>query len=161
MKKLIFYNLLLAGIIMAGCDDKEEEPTPVLNIDLAAHALDFEIEKTQEFTGIVTITGTVKNIGDDFRSAEGQQAVQLLEKPAGTGKSIMLDSKEFVDLDAGETIEVSFQREWYAGMEFPPSFIVRVIYDPDIYLDGNEQNDDSNNGNNTIERSGQEISEMF
>lgn len=161
MKKLIFYNLLLAGFIMAGCDDKDEEPTPELNIDLAAHTLDFEIEKTQEFTGIVTITGTIKNIGDDFRSREGQQAVHLLEKPAGSGKSIMLDTKEFSDLDAGETLEISFQREWYAGMEFPPSFIVRVSYDPDIYIDGNEQNDDSNSANNTIERSGQEISEMF
>ncbi len=161
MKKLIFYNLMLASIITAGCDDKEEQPTPGFNIDLAAHSLDFDIEKTQAFTGIVTITGTIKNIGDDFRSSEGRQAVHLLEKPAGSGKSIMLDIKEFTDLDTGETLEVSFQREWYAGMEFPPSFIVRVSYDPDIYLDGNEQNDDSNNGNNAIERSGQEISEMF
>ena len=161
MKKLIFYNLLLAGFIIAGCDDKDEEPTPELNIDLAAHALEFELEKTQEFTGMVTITGIIKNIGDDFRSREGQQAVQLLENPAGSGKSIMLDTKAFSDLDAGETLEVSFQREWYAGMEFPPSFIVRISYDPDIYLDGNEQNDDSNNSNNAMERSGQEISEMF
>ncbi len=161
MKKLIFCNLLVAGLIMAGCDNKENEPTPVLNIDLVAFALDFELEKTQEFTGIVTITGTIKNIGDDFRSSQGQQSVQLLEKPAGQGKSIMLNRKEFVDLNAGETIEVSFQREWYSGMEFPPSFMVRVSYDPDIYLDGNELNDDSNNSNNTLERSGQEISEMF
>src|SRR5699024_5663153 len=116
MKKMIFYNLLLAAMVMAGCDDNEEEPTPELNIDLAAHSLEFEIEKTQEFTGIVTITGIIKNIGDDFRSREGQQAVHLLEKPAGSGKSIMLDMLEFSDLDAGETLEVSFQREWYAGM---------------------------------------------
>lgn len=161
MKKMIFYNLLLAAMVMAGCDDSEEEPTRELNIDLAAHSLEFEIEKTQEFVGIVTITGIIKNIGDDFRSSEGQQAVHLLEKPAGSGKSIMLDMLEFTDLDAGETLEVSFQREWYAGMEFPPSFIVRLSYDPDIYIDGNELNDDSNNSNNTLERSGQEISEMF
>lgn len=161
MKKMIFYNLLLAAMVMAGCDDSEEEPTRELNIDLAVHSLEFEIEKTQEFVGIVTITGIIKNIGDDFRSSEGQQAVHLLEKPAGSGKSIMLDMLEFTDLDAGETLEVSFQREWYAGMEFPPSFIVRLSYDPDIYIDGNEQNDDSNTDNNAIERSGQEISEMF
>src|SRR5690606_31700745 len=102
-----------------------------------------------------------KNIGDDYRSSEGQQEVLLLERPSGPTKNIVLERKEFVNLDKGETIEVSFTREWYAGMEFPPSFIVRIGYEPDIYLDGNKQNDDSNNGNNAIERSGQEISDMF
>ncbi|RQP17348.1 MAG: hypothetical protein EAS52_09060 [Parapedobacter sp.] len=158
MKK---FFILPIGMLffLYSCDDKEPDAKP--NIDLAAESLEFTMEKTGDFEGNVTLTGVVKNVGDAYRSNDGQQTIQLLEKPA-SGKSMVLVSKKFKDLDAGATLEIEhIVQSWRTSQEFPPSFILRISFDPDLYIDGNPQNDDSNAGNNSIERRGQEINELF
>src|SRR5690606_23599309 len=98
---------------------------------------------------------------EDYRSSEGQQTIQLLEKPA-SGKSILLTNKKFKDLDAGGTLEIEhIVQGWQSSQEFPSSFILRISFDPDLYIDANPQNDDAHQNNNSIERHGQEINELF
>src|SRR5690606_8065744 len=103
-KKLL---LLPIGMLLFlwGCDDKEPDVKP--HIDLAVESFDFTIEKTTQFEGNITFKAVIKNVGDDYRSNEGQQTISLNEKPSG-GQSSMLESKRFKDLDAGETIELQY-----------------------------------------------------
>lgn len=158
MKKLLTLSICVL-YFLCSCDDKEPDGKPY--IDLAAESLEFSVEKTGQFEGNVTITGVVKNMGEPYRSNDGQQTIQLIEKSA-VGASTVLVSKKFKDLDAGATIEVEYViQSWRASQEFPPSFILRISYDPDLYIDSNPQNDDANHDNNYIERSGQEINEQF
>ena len=158
MKKIsiLFISLLF---LLSGCDNNEPETAP--NIDLTAESLEFSLEKTDELEGNVTISGTIKNIGEDYRSNEGQQTIQLVEKPAA-GQAEVLATKKFKDLDAGATLEITHVIQgWRASQEFPPSFILRISFDPDLFIDGNTHNDDSNEHNNSLEKPGQEINQFF
>ena len=158
MKKLLLLPISILFFTW-GCDDKEADIKP--NIDLAVESFDFAIEKTAQFEGNITFKAVIKNVGDDYRSGEGQQTISLSEKPAG-GQSITLESKKFKDLDAGETIELQYTHQgWRASQEFPSSFRVRIGFDPDLYIDGNPHNDDSNSDNNTREITGQQINARF
>ena len=157
-KKLL---LLPIGMLffLWGCDDKETDVKP--HIDLAVESFDFTIEKTAQFEGNILFKAVIKNVGDDYRSNEGQQTISLSEKPPG-GQSITLESKKFKDLDAGETLELQYTLQgWRSSQEFPSSFSVRIGFDPDLYIDGNPQNDDSNSDNNTKEITGEQINARF
>jgi hypothetical protein len=46
-------------------------------------------------------------------------------------------------------------------MEFAPSFIARISYDPDITMDGNKQNDDCRNDNNSRTISADTVSALL
>lgn len=114
---------------------------------------------------MATITGTVKNIGTkDFSSSEGQQFIYLYEKPLG-GTATPLLSLPFTNLAAGDSLFVTYTRNWDASSpvegEFPPDYILSIMYDPDITTDGNENNDDVNNDNNSLTKSGSTINDLF
>jgi hypothetical protein len=112
--------------------------------------------------GRVRITGIVKNKGGaDFTSGAGQQAIRFYEKTPGAGDT-KLDEKAFQNLARNQEIRTrSIERDWTASTEFPPSYEIRIDYDPDIFADGNENNDDCNMNNNRQEREGAQISSMF
>lgn len=146
--------VLALSSLMLGCDD--DEPA-VPQIDLAAESIEFLLSGDVGQQTLL-ITGTVKNIGEDYRSNANQQKVVLLERPAGSSSGgKVIDEAEFANLDAGETVEVSYERAWSSGEEFKPTFILRVSYGPDILIDSNPQNDDRNSSNNSIERSSQDV----
>ncbi|PSR17114.1 hypothetical protein C8255_14255 [filamentous cyanobacterium CCP3] len=133
--------------------------------DPAVQAIDFTLlSRTSQFAGRVQIVGTVTNLGGPFTSRAGQQQVQLYETPLG-GRSQLVASQDFQNLAPGETIRVNYQRDWKASSpaegEFPPSYQVVISYDPDIAIDGNSHNDDSNLQNNRLERSGAGINGLF
>ncbi|MCP5051845.1 MAG: hypothetical protein GY940_32055 [bacterium] len=134
--------------------------------DPAATAIRFSIvSRTTQFRGRVRITGTVKNISSKaFRSAHNQGSVHLYEVPLG-GSPVFRAKKDFANLAAGATIEVSYERNWNSSSpsegEFPPNYRVQIVYDPDITLDGNKDNDDCSNANNRKERSGTGINSLF
>ena len=60
---------------------------------------------------------------------------------------------------------MSYEREWNSSSptegEFPPDYIVKISYDPDILIDGNPDNDDCNPGNNEVTRSGAGINTLL
>jgi hypothetical protein len=134
--------------------------------DPAATAIQFAItNQTSQFRGTVKITGVVENIGDSlFDSNPGQQTVLLYEVPLG-GNPVLVGQKTFEDLTPGQRVKVSYSREWDASSpsegEFPPTYRVQIVYDPDILLDGNPFNDDPNSVNNQRDRSGSGINALF
>ena len=130
--------------------------------DLAAQSIEFSLsERTSQFSGRVAIVGTVSNVGQGpFWSSPGQQQAQLYEVPLG-GTPRLVASQSFQNLAPGETVDVIYQRDWNSASpaegEFPPSYRLIIAYDPDISLDGNPNNDDSNSNNNRIERTGTDM----
>ncbi|MBU0485996.1 MAG: hypothetical protein KKB30_15945 [Proteobacteria bacterium] len=145
---------------------------PIKNIrvrscpDPAAYAIDFRIvNRGSQFAGTVEIMGTVKNVGTaSYESGANQQMAQLYEAPLG-GAGRLVASQSFQNLTAGQTVTVSYTRQWNASSpsegEFPPNYKLLVVYDPDISMDGNAKNDDCNGVNNQKERSGADINALF
>ena len=159
MKKLTLLSLLLSGLFIVGCDDDDNE-SPAPTIDLAAESLEVTVDKVSATEGTIFLRGTVKNIGGDFVSGEGQQKVYLTEKYPG-GQSTTVAQKAFTVLSAGAIIELKYSRQWRTSAEFPPEYTLRISYGPDIYLDGNDQNDDKNMNNNSRKITGAQINARF
>ncbi len=133
--------------------------------DPAVEAIDVEIVSlTSKFEGQVRITGRMRNLGGLFDSGAGQQSLQLYEQYTGA-HAVLVAHVDFEDLDPDETLEVTYVRHWDSSSpsegEFPPKYMVVISYDPDIYMDGNERNDDCNSDNNVRERSGWDINDLF
>ena len=133
--------------------------------DPSADSIRFSIRRrSSQFRGLVRITGRVVNNGGDFTSSSGQQSVVLYEVPLG-GRGRVVARRDFTNLLSGQSIEVSYQRDWDASSpaegEFPPTYRVALSYDPDIYIDGNEGNDDCVSANNSLDVSGMGINELF
>ncbi len=162
--KKIIYALLSLSIF--ACDN-DDDGAPTGTIDLEATSITFSVEKEDQFSGTATITGTVTNIGTaNYESGEGQQALYLYEKNLGaSAPGTLVNQMNFVNLDAGASIEVTYTRDWNSSSpaegEFAPDYILRLSYDPDIFIDGNTNNDDSNLNNNSIEESGIAINNLF
>jgi hypothetical protein len=141
-------------------------PPLVQSIDPAATAIDFAlVSRSSPFAGRVRVTGTVKNLGNAaYLSGANQQLAELFEIPAG-GRPRLVASVPFQNLAPGAQVTVSFERDWNiaspAEGEFPPTYKVMVVYDPDIRLDGNPKNDDWNNANNVFERNGSAVRALF
>ncbi|NHF61447.1 hypothetical protein FK220_018990 [Flavobacteriaceae bacterium TP-CH-4] len=162
--------LAILPFALLSCDPDEEpiveETSPT--IDLAVETISFSVVKTSDFVGVATITGSIKNIADNFVSGTGQQKVYLYERSLGTPTDQpgnLVAERSFTNLAAGETLEVSFSRAWNASSpaegEFPPEYILYIGYDPDIYIDGNEHNDDTNTSNDELLESGMAINDLF
>ena len=134
--------------------------------DPAAHELGFSIvSRTSQFAGRVRIVGTARNVGAaPYESGPNQQSLQLYESiPGGTPR--MVAQQAFQNLAPGAEVSVRYERDWNSSSpaegEFPPSYKLMVVYDPDIRLDSNTKNDDCNNANNSKERNGSEINALF
>ncbi len=153
--KLVALTLTASLIPTTGltcpADCEEGQPNP------AADRIDYELlEMTSSTTGTVLITGVVENKGSgDFDSNPGQQSVLLYE---GT---TLLAQTDFEDLAPGETVSVSAEVDWSTSNEFPPTYRVVISYDPDIFIDGNEANDDCATSDNALSRDGAEINDLF
>jgi hypothetical protein len=110
----------------------------------------------------IAITGTVKNIGTkDFKSSAGQQSVRLYVQAAGR-TPVVVKEWAFINLKAGETLTFSVTRGWLpkrAG--FNPDFFLQIDLDPDIYADGNPNNDDANQMNNRRTLTARTIDSLF
>lgn len=134
--------------------------------DPAATAIQFAMtNQTSQFEGTVKITGVVKNLGGSlFDSNPGQQTVLLYEIPLG-GSPVVVAQQSFENLDPGRTLKLSYSRAWNASSpsegEFPPTYRIAIVYDPDIAIDGNPFNDDPNFANNQLDRSGSGINDLF
>ncbi|MBP8114449.1 MAG: hypothetical protein KAY50_03770 [Chitinophagaceae bacterium] len=130
-------------------------------IDPAAKAINFSVvSRIDNLKAKVKIEGVVKNIGrDDFKSTPNRQVILLYEKNPG-GASNLVATQSFQNLAKDAEIKTSFIREWDKSIEFPPSYILIISYDPDIYLDGNPDNNDTNSINNKMEKSSTGINTM-
>lgn len=157
MKKTIICSIVLLCLFNTSCI--KEKPDP--NIDLEAHEIVFSVVKTAPFSGNATIKGVIQNVGDDYRSDPGKQVIYLYEKELGVANGEIVAQKEFTNLDAGETLELSYSRSWSAPIEFPPDYILWISYGPDITMDGNEANDDKISVNNKLVKSGEGINDLF
>ena len=154
-------------MIFISCDPIDDDPKPT--IDLKAESITFSVVKTtDDYHGVATIKGTVKNVGDDFASGDGQQTIYLYERSLGTPTNqlgIEVAKKPFKNLSAGEILEVTFSRNWYSASpaegEFPPEYILIISFDPDLYIDGNLNNDDTNHANDELLKSGSGINALF
>jgi hypothetical protein len=132
-------------------------------VDPAVTAVDYAlVAKKSATTGTVRIRGTVKNIGNaPYTSRADQQVAQLYEVPLGGGAPKLLATRAFQNLAAGESFSFSVDKEWSSTTEFPPSYKVVIVYDPDIRNDGNLKNDDCRMGNNVVQRSGYDLNALF
>ena len=143
----------MAAVVLAGC------PAPIcVGPDPAATSVQYtKLTEPLPGTGTVRITGVVKNIGSaNYVSGPEQQVAQLLED------NKVVSETKFQNLAAGDSVEVVHERAWSKADEFQPdNYSVRILYDPDILMDGNAANDDCNTSNNTRTRDAQEINSLF
>ncbi len=149
---------LLACVLATGCGD--DDPTAP---DLAVERIEFSLlNRTGPTTGRVRITGHIRNIGTDYLSSPGQQQLQLWELVPGARERLVA-RRDFQNLPAQGRLSVSYDRTWNAATmrEFPPDYRVVISLDPDIFIDGNPDNDDSNLRNNTHTESGRRINDLF
>lgn len=160
MKTLQLLLLTLLCIISFSCDKDDE--TPIV-IDLEATTIDYELlNTTTPTTGEVRLTARVTNIGNtDFNSGSGQQSIQLLRRPLGSTTETLLEENNFTEINHGDQITIVVVINWDIAIEFQPEFILNISYDPDIAIDGNENNDDSNSSNNRFVLSGSDINSLF
>jgi hypothetical protein len=155
-------TMILVLSALSSCNKGEEPDTPI--IDLEASTIDYELDALGgcQCTGTVRLTGKVKNIGNtNFSSGPKQQFIQLIQKPLGTSTETVIKHHEFSTLAADAEIEVTIVIPWDVAIEFQPEYILRISYDPDIYIDGNSNNDDTNSTNNTFTLSGFDINGVF
>jgi hypothetical protein len=142
-------------------------PPPALVCpDPAAVSIDYSmVSRASRFAGRVRIAGKVKNVGGAaYVSGPNQQVAQLYEIVPG-GRPRLVASQAFQNLAPNAEVTVSFERDWNASSpaegEFPPSYRLMIVDDPDILLDGNPRNDDCGRTNNTRDRAGSDINAMF
>ncbi len=162
--------LIATTTLFVSCDPNDESPIvdEVPSIDLAAESITFTIDKDTDFVGTATITGTIKNVGDYFSSGTGQQTIYLFERSLGTPttqRGNLVATRSFTELASNGTLEISYSRQWNSSSpaegEFAPEYILDISYDPDIFIDDNKNNDDTNHDNNNIMESGMEINNLF
>lgn len=153
---MTFFGLTLVTVacLGSGC------PTDLLDaidcMDPAVATVEVEVLEKDGSTGRIRITGTVINVGlQTFDSSEGQQAVELVES------NTVVATTTFVDLETAEEVTVTYETAWNSASEFLPDYTVRLSYDPDIFIDGNEENDDCRTANNSRTLTAAEINEVF
>lgn len=104
--------------------------------------------------GDVRISYVIVNAGPSaWRSGANQQGVHLRAVNANTGGVFSSDRSLTGSAAAGATM-LRFTSPMipnaFDDFEFGGHVELAVSYDPDIYIDGNRCNDDSNAGNNTV-----------
>lgn len=102
-----------------------------------------------------TLMGTVRNAGQDhWSSGDGQQIFVWRQGGRELGNMSWNGN-----LSPGQ---VAFRRArrvegWRPGTEFTSGFEFAIVYDPDISMDGNPNNDDCNSNNNEAKLSRDEL----
>ena len=117
------------------------------------------VSRTGPNSGRVQILGILNNKGTAaYTSTWPQQELRLYEN----GRLVKV--KKFRKLAVGQSIRVKYERNWNAARapgRTPPNYTAMVVYDPDIYLDGNPRNDDCVSGDNKLRRSGARINSLL
>ncbi len=160
MKTLKSILFMAIGVLLMACDNDDDSNSFV---DLSAEELSYSlVSQTNATTGVVRISGKIKNIGNTrYSSTAQQQYAAIYEKPLGTSTETELGTLNFTNLNAGEETTFFFDRNWDIAIEFQPEFILRIVLDPDILLDDNDANDDTNSANNSITIQGNDINNLF
>ena len=131
------------------------------NIDPAATAINYSVISCKTaFAGRVKIEGVIKNKGANGFFSSANQAVVILYETIPGGPTKAVASRVFTSLTSQEEIKFSFIREWNKADEFPPSYKVVIAYDPDIYTDSSNSNDDATTNNNVFQREGSDINSI-
>jgi len=158
MRKNITNNRIPAHIQLSEAQMKK---IMIKKIDLTAIAINFSVPKCKDrFNGTVLIEGIVKNTGGLAWTTGANQQSALLYEDNG-GRLQLVASQPFQNLAPGAEVKVSYTRAWNrsspAEGEFPPKYVLVIGFDPDIYIDGNDNNDDSNYNNNRLTKSSAEV----
>ena len=154
MSKMLGLGMVAAVVLCMG-------PTcaPCDGPDPRVYDITFEmVEQYGPTMGRIRITGIVDNGGtSEFLSGEGQQAINLY------ADDTLIATQEFQNLALDETVTVEFERDWQTSTEFPDVIVywVRISYDPDMYDDGNPDNDDCNQANNAGSKRASFINDLF
>lgn len=166
MKSRVFIAALLCAALVpnAGCK-KNDACTSAP--DLKADRVMFEIlSKSSQWAGRVRITGVVRNVGERYESAAGQQTANLYEvQLGGSVPASPQAARAFTNVVPGGELTVTYERDWNSSSpaegEFPPSYRLQILFDPDIQLDDNDCNDDQNPSNDVLTVSGSAINDLF
>ena len=127
--------------------------TPQLNNKLIVKKPDLAVtqfsvrvmEKVSRWQFRVRLTATVKNVGQgDYISGANQQSMTIM--PVGASRASK--TLRFQNLRVGQSASISHDFTFSLSDEFPTNWVARVGFDPDIYIDGNRRNDDTNRANN-------------
>lgn len=148
--------LVAVGLATGGCPSNCPPGAP----NLETIRIDFELLSTTSSTeGTVRITGVIQNTGSSaFDSGVGQQSVQLYQ---GTNfQQAPVAQTDFEDLAAGGVLTVTYETTWSRSTEFPPDFALYINLDPDLFIDGNEANDECPTTDNLLTRAGSEINDL-
>jgi|TARA_B100001059_G_C17633760_1_gene475756 hypothetical protein len=159
MRTIKIFSIVILSFFLSSCD-KDDDPQ---TIDLEATTIDYElVGTTSPTTGEVRLTAIVTNIGNsNFNSSSGQQFIQLSRRELGSTAETVLETNNFTVLNRGDEITLVVVINWNTAIEFQPEFILRISYDPDILLDDNPNNDDTNSTNNSFVLSGFDINGLF
>ncbi|MCB1845206.1 MAG: hypothetical protein KDI09_19725, partial [Halioglobus sp.] len=105
------------------------------------------------------LEGEVRNVGTaNYTTRANQQMITLSELRSGQ-PARTLATEPFGNLAAGRSVVIrSDISRWKADGKAPPDFELRITYDPDIRLDGNNANHDCADGNNVRKLMGRDIS---
>lgn len=158
MQKSIVSNRLPSHIQLTEAQMKK---IMIKKIDLSASRINFTIIKCKDRSNaFVVVDGVVKNTGGLAYSTGANQQSALLYEDNG-GRLQLVASKSFQNLAPGAEVKISYTRPWNrsspAEGEFPPKYVLVIGFDPDIYIDGNDNNDDSNYSNNRFTKSAAEV----
>ncbi|WP_299443354.1 hypothetical protein [uncultured Aquimarina sp.] len=166
MKTLKILSILCFTVLFVTCDS-DDDSAPIVTADLEATSITFSIIKDTDLAGTATIKGIITNIGDaDFNSSIGQQTINLYQRNLGaSAPGDLVETINFVNIAAGDSLAIRYTRPWNASSpaegEFPPEYRIVLDYDPDIFIDGNDNNDDVDLTNNELTVSGSGINDLF
>lgn len=152
--------VVAAGMIQLAC------PDPAV-VDLKFSI----VRRHTQFRGRIRVTAVIKNVGKKpFLSGPNQAKAYLYQLPSGLPpntpqQGTIVAQRAITNLPAGASFQLTYEREWNSSSpnegEFPNSYRCMILYDPDIRMDANKNNDDCNNKNNRKERSGTDINDML
>jgi len=139
-------SLLVPGISVAASG-------PDLRVGIRVDHVSRNTNGTYNFT----IHSSVKNIGTTkYISRPNQQSLYLYE-----GRSRLVKRWGFSRVNRGQTLNFSQSFRNRPGGEFVPSYKAQLVFDPDIYMDGNRANDDKNRRNNQATLRSNTLSSAF
>ncbi len=115
------------------------------------------VHKNSNGTFNYKINASVINVGTaHYVSRRNQQTLNLYQ-----GNSRLVKIWGFSRVNRGQTLKFSKSFSNQPGGEFVPSYKAMLSFDPDIYIDGNRANDDSNRNNNKATLSSSTLSSAF
>lgn len=131
------------------------------DIDLAVEKINLSIvSRKDNYRGRVKMEVVVKNVGRrNYTTGAEQQVAILYENTPGAG-SRAVATKAFGNVAVNGTVKFSYYKDWQTSDEFPPTYTAVIVFDPDIYIDGNDNNDDSNASNNKKTVEGAQINSL-